>query len=205
MIYKIITKIMANRLTFLGTIISDEQSAFVPGRLITDNIVVAYETMHVIRRKTGGRHGLMALKLDMSPYDRVEWPLLRAVMDKLGFSGRWIDRVMDCVTTSQFSFLIDGAPMGKVVPFQGLRQGCPLSPYLFLLVAEGFSGLLRKVERDGLLVGVKCARGAPNISHIFFADDRILFGKADIESCGLIKEEEVFCKYELASRQAINL
>ena len=104
---------------------------------------------------------------------------------------------MDCVTTSQFSFLIDGTPMRKVVPFQGLRQGCRLSPCLFLLIAEGFSGLLRKVERDGLLVGVKCARGAPNISHLFFADVRILFGKADIESYGVIKE--VLCKYELAS------
>lgn len=93
--------------------------------------------------------------------------------------------------------------MGKVVPFRGLRQGCPQSPCLFLLVAEGFSGLLRKVERDGLLEGVKCARGAPNISHLFFADDRILFGKAGIESRGVIKE--VLCKYELASRQAINL
>lgn len=98
-IYKIITKTSANRLKKVLTYtVSEEQSAFVSGRLITDNIIVAYETMHTIRRKTGGKDGLMALKLDMSKaYDRVEWSFLGEVMIKLGFSQRWAERVMDCV------------------------------------------------------------------------------------------------------------
>lgn len=205
-IYKIITKTLDNQLKKeLADIVSEEQSAFVPGQLITDNIIVAYKTMHTIRRKTGGKDGLMALKLDMSKaYDRVEWSFLREVMIKLGFSQRWVERVMDCVSTSQFSFLVDAVPRGKVIPFRGIHQGCPLSPCLLLQCAEGFSGLLRKTVANGRLVGVSCARRAPKVSHLFFADDSILFYKADIPSCDVIKE--ILKKYEKASgHQVINL
>lgn len=71
---------------------------------------------------------------------------------------------MDCVSTSHFSFLLDGAPVRKVTPFQGLHQGCPLSPYRFLLCAEGFLGFLKKVERNGTLSGISYTRRAPKIS-----------------------------------------
>ena len=159
--YKIIMKTLANRLkVYLPGIISDEQSAFVPGRLITDNIIAAFETMHTINRKTGGRNGLMALKLDISKaYDRVEWSFLQAIMVRLGFSNHWIMRIMDCVSTAHFAFLLNGEPVGDVVPSRGLRQGCPLSPYLFLLCAEGLSSLFRKAQCERSILGVSCARG----------------------------------------------
>lgn len=84
-VYEIITKTIANRLTgYLSDIISAEQSAFVPGRLITDNVMVAFELMHTIRRKMGGKQGLMALKLDISKaYDVVKWSFLEAI--QIGF------------------------------------------------------------------------------------------------------------------------
>lgn len=86
-VYKIISKVMANRLkSIIDLIISDTQSAFIPGRLITDNIMVAYEVMHFMKRKIRGKQGWMALKIDMSKaYDRVEWSYLEAVLYKIGF------------------------------------------------------------------------------------------------------------------------
>ncbi|KAI5348321.1 hypothetical protein L3X38_001208 [Prunus dulcis] len=102
----------------------------------------------------------MALKLDMAKaYDRVEWVFLHEMMLKLGFSATWVAKVMDCISITTFSVLWKGNPVGHIMPQRGLRQGCPLSPYLFLMCTEGFSCLLRGAERRGDLVGVQVARG----------------------------------------------
>ena len=90
-----------------------------------------------------GKKGALALKLDISKaYDQVEWLFLQGIMQKMGFSDRWIERVMSCVTTSSFSVLVNGKPYANILPSRGLHQGDPLSPYLFLLCAEGFTSLL---------------------------------------------------------------
>ena len=101
----------------------------------------------------------MAIKLDMSKaYDRVEWEYLEAMMHKLGFQDRWISLMMMCVTTVSYSVLINGEPKGSIVPTQGLRQGDPISPYLFLLCAEGLSAMLRKNENGGIPRGIAVCR-----------------------------------------------
>ena len=146
------------------------------GRLISDNVVVAFETMHTIGKRKKGKEGLMAIKLDMSKaYDRVEWGYLEAIMRKMGFSERWISLVMMCVTTVSYEILINGEPRGKITPSRGLRQGDPISLYLFLLCVEGLSALIRKKEAMGLLRGVGVSKQAPMVSHLFFADDSIIF------------------------------
>ena len=95
-VYKIIAKMVASRLkVFLPEVISPTQSAFMPGRLITDNIVVAYECFHTIKNK---REGLCVIKLDMhKAYDRVEWPFLKEIMLRLGFCQEWVNFIMQCV------------------------------------------------------------------------------------------------------------
>ncbi|XP_020412870.1 uncharacterized protein LOC109947336 [Prunus persica] len=135
-------------------------------------------------------------------YDRVEWVFLRAMMLKLGFSATWVSKVMDCISTTTFSVLWKGTLVGHIMPQRGLRQGCPLSPYLFLMCTEGFSCLLRGAERRGDLVGVQVARGAPSVTHLLFADDSILFMKATNEACMAL--ETLFQTYEEVTGQQIS-
>ena len=105
-IYKIISKVLANRLKqVLPYIISPTQSAFVPRRLIIDNVLVAYETIHTMHLRKNGKKGTMALKLDISKaYNWVEWQFLQKIMKKMGFPEGWIERVMSSVTTPSFLF-----------------------------------------------------------------------------------------------------
>ena len=166
-VYKIASKAITNRLkTILPSIISDTQSVFVHGRLITDNVLVAYEMMHHISQKKNGRVGDLALKLDMSKaYDRVKWIWLEKIMQKLGFDDKWCDLIMMCVTTVSYSVKINGKPKGHIVPNRGIKQGDPLSPYLFLLCAEGLSALVKKEVENGRLGGsCSLSKESQNIS-----------------------------------------
>ena len=121
-VYRLISKILANRLKRVLDVVIDElQSAFVPGRLITDNVLVAFETMHCIDQRKKGKKALMAIKLDMSKaYDKVEWVYLETIMRKIGFHERWSSLIMMCATTVSYSMLINGKPKGKIILLRGL-------------------------------------------------------------------------------------
>ena len=203
-LYKIASKVLVNRMkSILSQVISDSQSAFVPGRMITDNVIIAFETIHYLKNLRSGSNAQMAVKLDMSKaYDRVEWDYLQAIMLKLGFNDRWVRLIMECVSSVSYAVMVNGEPKGYIKPQRGLRQGDPLSPYLFLLCAEVLSALLRKVERDSLIKGVSICRGGPRISHLFFADDSIIFCRASNNDC--IALSNILVLYANASGQMVN-
>lgn len=118
--------------------ISYNQSAFIPDRIISDNVIIAYKPLHAIKNRQKGQEGSMAVKLDMSKvYDRVKWKYLRLVMEKIDFGGNWIDLIMKCVTSVHYSILINGLPGDEISPTIGLRQDDPLSLSLFLYVHKG--------------------------------------------------------------------
>lgn len=136
---------LANRLKdVLDVIISPSQSAFVQDRLITDNIIIAGEVGHYLQRKRVGNDGWAALKLDMAKaYDRMEWSFLEGTLVALGFDSRWVDLIRLCVPTVKYNILVNGDSVGSVIPTRGIRQGDPLSPYLFIICAEVLSLLLQ--------------------------------------------------------------
>ena len=151
-----------------------------PGRLITDNIITAYECLHFIKRNKAKKHQSCALKLDMAKaYDRVEWEYLRVIMVKLGFTERWINIVMGLVTTVKFSVQFNGKKLEEFTPTRVISQGDPISPYLFLIAAEGLSCLLKSRDESSNLSGLQVAPSAPSVNHLLFADDSLLFFKAN--------------------------
>lgn len=146
----------------------------------------------------------MTIKSDMSKaFDRIEWGFLRNVLNRFGFHELWVSWIMTCVTSVSYSYLINGAAQGKVNPSRGIRQGDPLSLYLFILCSEVLSGLLNKARLSGEVVGVKAAQGCPAINHLLFADDTMIFSRTDPRSCKPLIS--ILRKYEDASGQFINL
>ncbi|KAL9420510.1 hypothetical protein AB3S75_038143 [Citrus x aurantiifolia] len=107
-------------------------------------------------------------------------------MQKLGFSSNWIELTMNCITTPSFSVLINGVPKGQIQPQRGLRQGFPLSPYLFLLCAEVFSNMLIQADQNQIIYGLRF-NSSLSISHLLFADDSLVFSRATQEDYSNLK------------------
>lgn len=203
-IAKLITKCITNRLKpLLPNVISPSQSAFLPGRLITDNALIAFELFHTM--KTNKARGLssFALKLDMSKaYDHIEWSFLLSILTRLGFCSSFTDLIRRCISTVSYSVVINGRPSQPFVPTRGLRQGDPLSPYLFILCVEAFSAMLSQAENSGLLHGARVCQSAPPISHLFFVDDSLIFGRTSPDEIHVVRD--IIYRFSCASRQRVN-
>ena len=145
----------------------------------------------------------MALKLDKSKaFDRVEWICLENIITKMGFHLRWITMVMNYVTSVTYSIRINGVPRGCITPSRGLRQRDPPSPYLFLLCAEGLSALIHRASEVGTLRGLQVCKQSPHVTHLFFADNSLLFCNATIANCE--KVQRLLLVYEKATGQQVN-
>ena len=124
------------------------------------------------------------------------------MMSKLGVGSRWISLIMKCITSVSYSIAINGCTSENFCPGRGLRQGDPLSPYLFLICTEGLSAALSKLQRNNGMQGAQASRYGPRVSHLFFADDSLLFAKAERRESERVKD--VLMNYEKCSGQVIN-
>lgn len=151
-VYKLLAKVLARRLaTVMDVIISKSQSAFVKGRNLVDGVLVANEMVDFARKT---KMECLVLKVDFEKaYDSVNWVFLEYMMRRLGFNMKWIAWMKACVCGGSMSILVNGSPTEEINIQRGLKQGDPLAPFLFLMVAEGFSGLMRNAVSRNLFEG----------------------------------------------------
>ncbi|RAL42508.1 hypothetical protein DM860_011126 [Cuscuta australis] len=186
-IYKIITKILSNRMSpLLPDLIDKAQSAFIGGRNLMDSVLLA---QHLVRRYARKRSmPSCMMKVDLTKaYDTVSWSFLEKVMTGHGFPGRFVGWIIECVTTASFSLAINGGLHGFVKCGRGIRQGDPMAPTLFLFCIEYFSRLLKKMGKQrNFSYHPMCQ--TLEITHIAFADDLMLFSRGDLDSVGVLAD-----------------
>lgn len=203
-LFKIITKAMVLRLKkLMPNLFGPAQASFIPGRLSADNIVVVQEAVHSMRKKKG-RRGWMLLKLDLEKaYDRIRWDFLEDTLQAAKLPEMWIQWIMQCVTNPEMSLLWNGERTETFIPQRGLRQGDPLSSYLFVLCMERLCHQIELSVAKKEWKPIKLSRGGPSLSHVCFADDLILFAEVSISQIRVIRKVlERFCG---ASGQKVSL
>ncbi|RVX09019.1 LINE-1 reverse transcriptase-like [Vitis vinifera] len=204
-LYKLLAKVLANRIKeVLDKVVSPDQNAFVKGRQILDASLIANEVVdYWFKRKEKG----LICKLDIEKaYDSINWNFLMKVMRKMGFGDRWMEWIGWCISTASFSIMVNGVPAGYFPNSRGLRQGDPLSPYLFVLGMEVLSAMLRRAVDGGFISGCNIqGRGGMelNVSHLLFADDTIIFCEARQDHITYLSWILVW--FEAASGLRINL
>lgn len=174
-LYKIISKIICNRIKpFMPLLISDNQSAFIQGRFITDNILLAHEQ---IRQFNTNGSGKLCAKIDLrKAYDMINRNFICHMLKMMGFPNRLIKLIKCCISTPTFSININGSPRGFIKSSRGLRQGDPLSPFLFCVAMEFFSILMHRAAYVDKIKPIYAQE--TGISHLIYADDLMIFTKA---------------------------
>ncbi|GKC60500.1 RNA-directed DNA polymerase, eukaryota [Tanacetum coccineum] len=173
-IYKIISKILANRMVFvLEDLVNEVQSAFISKRQILDGPFILNELYHWCSKK---KKQTMIFKVDFEKaYDSVRWDYLDDILRKFGFGEKWCSWIRNCLISSKGSILVNGSPTMEFQFHKGLKQGDPLSPFLFILVMESLHISISRVVEAGLFRGVQVGNDT-QVSHLFFADDAVFMG-----------------------------
>ena len=188
-LYKILSKVLANRIKgVMNQVISKSQNAFVEGRQILDAVLIANELVDSsLRRKKCG----LVYKLDIEKaYDSISWEFLYQVLGRMGFGSRWLTWIKWCISTTSFSILINGSPAGFFPSSRGLKQGDPLSPYLFVIGMEALSCMINRAVDDNYIFGSRVAIGREedmSISHLLYADDTFIFCEADLDQLKFLR------------------
>jgi hypothetical protein len=182
--YKLISKIIARRIRpFLSRALSDEQLGFLKGRQILDAIGVAQECIHSIKTK---KQQAILLKLDLKKaFDCINWNFLHLILLQCGFGLIITNWILGCISSATLAILINGEATKAFHCERGLRQGCPLSPLLFILILEGLNILLKNSQADGHLTGIKVS-GLTHILHILFVDDVLILTSANLAEWTII-------------------
>ncbi|KAI0530940.1 hypothetical protein KFK09_000488 [Dendrobium nobile] len=174
--YKLVATMILNRMkSFIANSITEEQAAFLHGRSISDHCLLAQEVIHKLRMSKR-KKGLMAVKLDMEQaYDSMNWGTLSKVLNMFGFPRKMNLLIMECVRNVRFSFIINGKTSKWICAENGIRQGCPLSPYLYILCSQLFS---LAMEQRGQGLGIQISHRSNKVSHLLFADAVLLLSHA---------------------------
>nr|GFD19791.1 RNA-directed DNA polymerase, eukaryota [Tanacetum cinerariifolium] len=169
------SEILTNRLVkVLGYIVSDVQSAFIKGRQILDGPFILTEVTHWCKSK---KKQSLIFKVDFEKaFDSVRWDFLDDVLKKFGFGNKWCEWIQKCLKSSRGFIIINGSPIEEFQFFKGLKQGDPLSPFLFILVMECLHLSFQKVVDADMFTGIRL-RQSINLSHMFYADDAVFIGQ----------------------------
>lgn len=133
-------------------------------------------------KKKEGKGGLVDIKIDMSKaYDKMECSFILIVLKNFGMSARMLEIIRQCISSASSAILLNDSPLQRLKLERGPRQGDPLSPYLFIIASEVLSRILGRGESSGGFHGIKIGRRVPSISHLIFADDTILFCRANVK------------------------
>ncbi|GJV00654.1 RNA-directed DNA polymerase, eukaryota [Tanacetum coccineum] len=199
-LYKIIAKILANRLSFvISGLISDVQSAFVSNRQILDGPFILNELLSWCKHK---KFKAMVFKVDFEKaFDSIRWDYLQDILKMFGFGDKWCGWINGCLNSAMGSVLVNGSPTSEFQFHKGLKQGDPLSPFLFILIMESLHLSFSKVTNAGLFSGIPIDSSL-TLSHLFFADDAIFVGKWD--SLNIRTIVNVLKCFHLASGLKIN-
>jgi len=167
-LYKIVSKVLSLRLKkVISKFINTRQSAFLEGMSLLDSVLVANEVLEEVKRR---KKSCVYFKVDYEKaYDSVSWEFLYYVLGRLGFCEKWIIWIKSCLESSSVSVLVNGSHISEFYPKRGLRQGDPLAPFLFLIVAEGLAGVVRKIVEKNLEVGVQKVK----VNMLQYADDTL--------------------------------
>lgn len=195
--YKLVTKMIANRFKqVFPKYISSEQAGFITGRNISDNILIAQKVIHSMRSRKIDRNW-MTIKLDLErAYDSICWDFIDMTLLAIGVPEFLRKVIMSAISSSSMQILWNGVPSQSFRPVRGIRQGCLLSPYLFVLYMEWLGHFIQSEISAGRWRLIQLSRSSPCLSHLFFADDLVIFVKAEMDQAILLKETlQSFCNF----------
>ena len=198
--YKVISKLLAGRLkTILPSVISNAQSAFLPGRLLAENVLLATDLVKGYNSQVPEHRAM--LKVDIrKAFDTVRWDFIIAALRALSIPEKFVMWINECITTPSFSVSVNGVSGGFFTSTRGVRQGDPLSPYLFVLAMEALSRLLHSRFQAGW-ISYHPKTAELQISHLMFADDVMIFFDGSCNSLQGISE----CLNDFASWSGLEM